>query len=133
MSGAGCSGNDGEFPVMPRLDTGKPLAQTFNHANEKSVAGAYSVVLDNQMKVELTATLRIGFDRFTCPDRQGAALVLDTTYTNTATGIAGSVTQVDGKTISGITTGGHFCGNSTNVLVYFYAPSRPICSRRPCR
>jgi putative alpha-1,2-mannosidase len=40
MSGAGCSGNDGEFPVMPTLDATRPLAQTFSHANEKSVAGA---------------------------------------------------------------------------------------------
>ncbi|NML29795.1 GH92 family glycosyl hydrolase [Paraburkholderia antibiotica] len=121
MSGAGCSGNDGEFPVMPTLDASKPLAQTFDHANEKSVPGAYSVVLDNHIKVELTATLRSGFGRFTYPDQQSSTLVLDTTYTNTATGVAGSVTKVDAKTISGSTTGGHFCGNSTNVPVYFYA------------
>ncbi|RZF28252.1 glycoside hydrolase family 92 protein [Paraburkholderia sp. UYCP14C] len=121
MSGAGCGGNDGEFPVMPTLDATKPLAQTFNHANEKAVAGAYSVLLDNQIKVELTATLRTGFGRFTYPNQQSSTLVLDTTYTNTQTGVAGSVTQVDARTISGSTTGGHFCGNSTNVPVYFYA------------
>ncbi|MEX3960785.1 GH92 family glycosyl hydrolase [Paraburkholderia sp. EG286B] len=121
MSGAGCSGNDGEFPVMPTLDASKPLAQTFSHTNEKSVAGAYSVVLDNQVKVELTATLRTGFGRFTYPDNQPSTLVLNTTYTNTQTSVAGSVTQVDARTISGSTTGGHFCGNSTNVPVYFYA------------
>lgn len=121
MSGAGCSGDDGEFPVMPTLDAARPLAQTFNHANEKAVAGAYSVLLDNQIKVELTATLRTGFGRFTYPDQQSSTLVLDTTYTNTQTDVAGTVTQVDARTISGSTTGGHFCGNSTNVPVYFYA------------
>jgi predicted alpha-1,2-mannosidase len=129
MSGAGCSGNDGEFPVMPTLDATKPLAQTFNHANEKAVAGAYSVLLDNQIKVELTATLRTGFGRFTYPDQQPSTLVLNTTYTNTESGVAGAVTQVDAQTVSGSTTGGHFCGNSTNVPVYFYAQfSQPFAS-----
>jgi predicted alpha-1,2-mannosidase len=129
MSGAGCSGNDGEFPVMPTLDATKPLAQTFNHANEKAVAGAYSVLLDNQIKVELTATLRTGFGRFTYPDQQPSTLVLNTTYTNTESGVAGAVTQVDAQTISGSTTGGHFCGNATNVPVYFYAQfSQPFAS-----
>src|ERR1700722_7104821 len=129
MSGAGCSGNDGEFPVMPTLDATKPLAQTFNHANEKAVAGAYSVLLDNQIKVELTATLRTGFGRFTYPDQQPSTLVLNTTYTNTESGVAGAVTQVDAQTVSGSTNGGHFCGNATNVPVYFYAQfSQPFAS-----
>jgi putative alpha-1,2-mannosidase len=118
---AGCSSNDGEFPVMPTLDATKPLAQPFDHANEKAVAGAYSVLLDNQIKVELTATLRTGFGRFTYPAQQESTLVLDMTYTNTQSGVAGTVTQVEARTISDTTTGGHFCGNSTNVPVYFYA------------
>ncbi|MGF6725272.1 putative alpha-1,2-mannosidase [Paraburkholderia sp. GAS41] len=129
MSGAGCGGNDGEFPVMPTLDATKPLAQTFNHANEKSVAGAYSVLLDNQIKVELTATLRTGFGRFIYPDQQPSSLVLNTTYTNTESSVTGTVTQVDAQTLSGSTTGGHFCGNGTNVPVYFYAQfSQPFAS-----
>jgi predicted alpha-1,2-mannosidase len=121
MSGAGCSGNDGEFPVMPTLDATKPLAQTFKHANEKAVAGAYSVLLDNQIKVELTATLRTGFGRFTYPSQQPSTLVLDTTYTNTQPGVAGTVTQVDAQTVSGSTTGGKFCSDGPGVPVYFYA------------
>ncbi|MGF6968196.1 putative alpha-1,2-mannosidase [Paraburkholderia sp. WC7.3g] len=92
MSGAGCSGNDGEFPVMPTRDAAGPLAQAFSYANEMAAAGAYSVLLDNPIKVELTATLRTGFGRFTYPAQGSSTLVLDTTYTNTQTGVTGSVT-----------------------------------------
>jgi predicted alpha-1,2-mannosidase len=121
MSGAGCSGNDGEFPVMPTLNATQSLAQAFSHSNETAVPGAYSVLLNNQIKVELTATLRTGFGRFTYPASQPAVLVLGTTSTNTRSSVSGTVTKVAADTISGSTTGGGFCGNSAQVPVYFYA------------
>jgi predicted alpha-1,2-mannosidase len=120
MSGAGCAGNNGEFPVMPTTDTSK-LVPTFSHANETARAGYYSVLLDSQIKVELTATLRSGFGRFTYPAGKPAYLVIDTTRTNTKTSTTGSVTKVAADTISGSTVGGGFCGNGTPVPVYFYA------------
>ncbi len=120
MSGAGCAGNNGEFPVMPTTDTSK-LVPTFSHANETARAGYYSVLLDTQIKVELTATLRSGFGRFTYPAGKPAYLVIDTTRTNTKTSTTGSVTKVAADTISGSTVGGGFCGNGTPVPVYFYA------------
>ncbi|WP_133649345.1 GH92 family glycosyl hydrolase [Paraburkholderia flava] len=120
MSGAGCSGNDGEFPVMPTTDATQ-LAPSFKHTNEHAAAGFYSVVLDSGVKVELTATLRTGFGRFTYPAAKPSIVVLDTTHTNTNSQVAGSVTKVATDTISGSTTGGGFCGNSTQVPVYFYA------------
>ncbi|MGH8781398.1 GH92 family glycosyl hydrolase [Paraburkholderia sp.] len=128
MSGAGCGGNDGEFPVMPTTDATQ-LTPSFSHSNEHAAAGFYSVVLDSQVKVELTATLRTGFGRFTYPAAKPSIVVLDTTHTNTRTSVAGSVTKVASDTISGTTTGGGFCGNSTAVPVYFYAQfSQPFAS-----
>ncbi|MCX4163073.1 MULTISPECIES: GH92 family glycosyl hydrolase [Paraburkholderia] len=126
MSGAGCSGNDGEFPVMPTTDVTK-LVSTFQHSNEHAQAGAYSVLLDNQVKVELTATLRSGFGRFTYPASQPSILVLNATRTNTRSQVSGSIIKVASNAISGSTIGGGFCGNSTSVPVYFYAQfSKPF-------
>ncbi|WP_082725287.1 GH92 family glycosyl hydrolase [Burkholderia sp. RF4-BP95] len=120
MSGAGCGGNNGEFPIMPTTDTSE-LAPTFNHANETARAGYYSVLLDTQIKVELTATLRSGFGRFTYPDGKPAYLVIDTTHTNTRTSTNGTVTKVAPDAISGRTVGGYLCGKTAPVPVYFYA------------
>lgn len=120
MPGAGCSGNNGEFPVMPTTDATQ-LVPTFSHANETARPGYYSVVLDSQIKVELTATLRTGFGRFTYPAGKPALLVLDATRTNTKTSTTGAITQVSGSALSGSTIGGGFCGNSVPVPVYFYA------------
>ncbi|AOI38313.1 alpha-mannosidase [Burkholderia oklahomensis EO147] len=128
MSGAGCAGNNGEFPVMPTTDATK-LAPTFNHANETAKPGYYSVLLDSQIKVELTATLRTGFGRFTYPAGKPAILVLDATRTNTKTSTSGAITRVSSTAISGSTVGGGFCGNSVPVPVYFYATfDRPFAS-----
>ncbi|NHH83350.1 hypothetical protein DRA46_05488 [Burkholderia gladioli] len=93
MPGAGCGGNNGEFPVMPTTDFTQ-LVPTFSHANETAKPGYYSVLLDSQIKVELTATLRTGFGRFTYPAGKPALLVLDATRTNTKTSTTGSITQV---------------------------------------
>ena len=120
MPGAGCSGNNGEFPVMPTTDPTQ-LSPTFSHANETARPGYYSVLLDSQIKVELTATLRTGFGQFAYPAGKPALLVLDATRTNTKTSTTGSVTQVSDSAISGSTIGGGFCGNSVPVPVYFYA------------
>ncbi|WP_038737141.1 GH92 family glycosyl hydrolase [Burkholderia pseudomallei] len=120
MSGAGCAGNNGEFPVMPTTDATK-LAPTFSHANETAKPGYYSVLLDSQIKVELTATLRTGFGRFAYPAGKPALLVIDATRTNTKTSTSGAITRVSANAISGSTVGGGFCGNSVPVPVYFYA------------
>jgi predicted alpha-1,2-mannosidase len=120
MSGAGCSGNDGEFPVMASTDATQ-LTPTFSHANEHAAAGYYSVKLDNQVKVELTATLRTGFGRFSYPQGQPSVLVINTTHTNARAQTSGTVMQVSSTALSGSTIGGGFCGNGRAVPVYFYA------------
>ncbi len=120
MSGAGCGGNGGEFPVMPRTDTGK-LLPGFSHDNEHAAPGYYSVKLDNGIKVELTATLRTGFGRFTYPAGQPSILVLDATSTNTKSHTTGTVTGISANELQGSTTSQGFCNHTTPVTVYFDA------------
>ncbi len=49
----------------------------FSHQNEHAEPGYYSVLLDNHIKVELTATERAGFYRYTFPKSENATVVLN--------------------------------------------------------
>jgi len=128
MSGTGGQGNNGEIPILPTVGP-SVVASSFSHAKEHAAPGYYGVTLDNQVKVELTATLRTGFGRFTYPADKPALLLIDTTRTNTLTGVAGSITQLDDHTIQGSTVGGGFEGRSNRIPVYFYAQfDQPVLS-----
>ena len=120
MSGTGGSGNNGEIPFMATTSLAN-LTPTFKHTNEIAKPGYYAVTLDNSVKVELTATLRTGFGRFTFPADNPAIVHIDTTHTNTLTSTTGSIAQVATDAVAGSTTGGDFEGAASRVPVYFYA------------
>ncbi|MCX6209363.1 MAG: hypothetical protein NTZ59_07605, partial [Bacteroidetes bacterium] len=73
LSGTGCSdyGDIAFMPYFSKTDNfdyvkNNLLQAKFSHKNEKASAGYYSVVLDDiPIKVELTATTRTGFQRYT--------------------------------------------------------------------
>ena len=70
LSGTGVS-DWGDILIMPTLGTpsfdNKIYASKFSHATEKASAGYYEVVLaDDNIKAELTTTLRTGIHRYTC-------------------------------------------------------------------
>jgi len=116
-SGAGCT-NNGELPIMPMLDTTLPL-QKFAHTNEKVEAGYYSVKFDDGIQVELTATDRTGFGRFTYPATGGKILVVDASKTATIFNTNAHVDQDGMQKLSGFTTGGRFCGASNTYKLFF--------------
>ncbi len=72
LSGTGCS-DYGDIAFMPTLeiDSLKPiwkldtLSTSFTHRNEIANAGYYSVLLNNEIHVELTSTKRVGMQRYT--------------------------------------------------------------------
>jgi predicted alpha-1,2-mannosidase len=73
LSGTGCS-DYGDIAFMPYFSKTESfddikdnlLQAKFSHKNETATAGYYSVVLNNiPVKVELTATTRTGFQRYT--------------------------------------------------------------------
>lgn len=82
LSGTGCS-DYGDILLMPT--TGNPTLSnslnngypsSFRHNTEKAEAGYYSVILDNyNIKVELTATERVGFHKYTFPDKTGNIII----------------------------------------------------------
>lgn len=85
LSGTGC-GCLGDVLVMPTvgelfLDPGSPghgYESKFSHSSEKATPGYYSVYLDDpKVAVELTATPRCGFHKYTFPESDAAHIIVD--------------------------------------------------------
>jgi predicted alpha-1,2-mannosidase len=80
LSGTGVS-DYGDIMLMPTLGSAKYFpalyAEDFRHKNEKAEAGYYSVLLNNNVKVELTSTTRVGMHQYTFPKTDSANLVFD--------------------------------------------------------
>jgi predicted alpha-1,2-mannosidase len=56
-------------------------ASKFSHANEKAEPGYYSVKLDDDnILAEMTATSRVGLHRYTFPENDRAAILMDLTW-----------------------------------------------------
>ena len=86
LTGTGCGdlGNIllmpsvGELRLSPGAHPGEGYRARFSHEDEVSRPGYYSVKLpDYQVKVELTATARAGFHRYTFPATKEGHVVLD--------------------------------------------------------
>src|SRR3546814_2065367 len=68
LSGTGCTGASGDVPIMPvtvpverspsSVAAGLGYASLLDHAKESASPGAYTVTLDNRVRVELGATNR---------------------------------------------------------------------------
>lgn len=84
LSGTGI-GDMLDISFMPFITKGEMppanLKTTFKHENERASAGYYSVKLDNNIQVELTATERVGFHHYQFPlivdSGQRATIVID--------------------------------------------------------
>ena len=83
LSGTGIS-DYGDILLMPTVGdvalTNTRYASGFSHGDESARPGYYSVKLDNGVLVELTATLRAGFHRYTYPANGQANIILDLTH-----------------------------------------------------
>jgi predicted alpha-1,2-mannosidase len=103
LSGTGVS-DYGDVMLMPMTlekasTKPKDYASPFSHANEKAGAGWYEVFLDkHQIKVELTASQRVGFHKYTFPKKSGA-IVIDLEHRDQL--IKGYIEKVDDNHIRG--------------------------------
>ena len=75
LSGTGIS-DYGDILLMPAAGEFSGSSR-FDHRNERATAGYYSVKLDDNILVELTATARVGMHRYTFPRTSEAAILLD--------------------------------------------------------
>lgn len=87
LSGTGCA-DLGDILVMPftgevRTARGKQdniegsCASYYKHENESVAPGYYSLLMDNGVQVELTATERVALHHYTFPKDQAAHLLID--------------------------------------------------------
>lgn len=110
--------------TLPDESTG--IYSYFSHDKEKSKAGFYSVHLDRfDIDVELTATKRVGFHRYTFPESADSKIIIDLEH-----GIGwdmptnGSVVQENDSVISGYR---YSKGWANDQRIYFSAIfSKPI-------
>ena len=97
LTGTGCGdlGNIllmptvGELKLTPGAQPGEGYRARFSHADESARPGYYSVYLpDYKVKVELTASARAGFHRYTFPETTAGHVIVDLQH-----GIANNVTE----------------------------------------
>lgn len=137
ISGAGCS-YGGDFAMMPMLgaqpsappEVRNTFAAPFSHTNEIARPGYYGVTFDNGTKVELTATTRTGFGRFTYPGREPMTLMINTGSDINGPDASGVNLNPAANEVSGWCVGGHFCHGRASRnksrgpdarTIYFYA------------
>ncbi|MBD0777417.1 glycoside hydrolase family 92 protein [Maribacter sp. ANRC-HE7] len=80
FSGVGCRGVGGNLRILPFvLSEGDSIAkaQTYSKESEQAKAGFYSVVLDNGVKTQLTATRQVAFHEYSFPKTENAGFTID--------------------------------------------------------
>lgn len=71
----------GRLYLNPLAPGKKGYGSAFDHQHEKASPGYYSVLLNNfNIRAELTATLRAGFQKYTFPQSDSARIVIDLAY-----------------------------------------------------
>ena len=124
LSGTGCA-DLGDIAFLPLLDADQKAVK-FSHQAEYVRPGYYSVMLDNGIRVELTATERTGLHRYTLPaTATNGYLRLDLQQ-----GVGGDkTTSCEARQESPTVISGYRCshGWANNQQVYFVAEfSRPV-------
>lgn len=130
LSGAGCL-DGGNFSFMPILTAGKPpngnrmaFAAAFSHDDEVAKPGYYSVALNNGIKVELTATTRTGFGRFTYPVGKTATMAINAASDVNHSDDSNISIDPANREVSGWSIGGYFCQHNhqrDKRMIYFCA------------
>src|SRR5690554_1106236 len=138
ISGAGLSGL-GDILLMPtigdvQLSSGneenpeKGYRSRFSHESEIVSPGYYRVLLDDyNIVVELTASSRVGFHRYTFPERSEGNVIIDPTH-----GLDESITETQVEFVSNTELQGYkrSVGDDGSNTVYFYAEfSEPFVRR----
>ena len=130
FSGRGCPAYQ-DFPFQPSVGAlpATPFhfstyATAFSHQQEAASPGYYQVFLPQEnVQVELTATLRSGFGRFTYPASPTALMLINAGGSATGDAQNGTGIRIVGNhEVTGQATSGHFCAGGNNTYtVYFVA------------
>ena len=109
-------------------DPDKGFRSRFDKKDETARPGYYSILLkDYQVKAELTATARVGFQRYTFPETEAAHILLNIGNRQGESGAVRDayIKQIDGNTIEGyVITEPEYVKKyqaGSSVAMYFYA------------
>jgi predicted alpha-1,2-mannosidase len=130
MMGAGCAGAAGDIPFMPvtvNVDRSPELSVSqlvytsgFKHADEQATPGAYSVRMDNGVQVDLSATKRTGFARFTFPEGRFKNVLIRPSASEVGSSDAHIEIDAANRTVKGWVSSGNFCGQSPEKRRSYY-------------
>src|SRR5262249_52941405 len=127
FSGRGCTAYQ-DIPLLPVPSASPDLTPvTFSHANESAAPGAYSVLLDNGINVELSVTPRTGLGRITWPSGAalGSIVVNAAGSVNGASDVAVSI-DAPHQLLTGHVTSQVGCGTDKYTLYFAIVFSQPI-------
>ncbi len=103
LSGTGCS-DYGDVLLMPMVDKysfkNTEYASGFSHKNESASPGYYKVIMKNGVIVELTASQRTGFHKYSYPAYKTPYVVLDLAHRDEV--IESSLEIVNDTTVKGL-------------------------------
>jgi len=112
----------GDLKIIPgpKGDTSRGYRSKFSHDEEFAKPGYYSVYLeDYDIFVELTASTRVGFHRYTFPETDKAYILIDLFHRIGDMAERAYVKIVGNDEVEGYITGGHFCGARDPHTIYF--------------
>ena len=135
LSGTGCP-DMGDIMFMPvtgdvtfyrgdKDNTSTGYRSSFSHESEEAHPGYYKVKLDDyNIKVELTATERAGFHRYTFPKSDSGGIIIDMSHGIGDTTIESGIQLLNDTTLVGKRRSSGFVKDHT---YYFYAQlSKPV-------
>jgi len=124
LDGAGCAG-ERDLPIFPltsRPDATLDRSDTLVHSRELASPGFYEVTLGSGIKVDLTATQRSGFARFTFPKGAKQYLTIASGTKRDLLMTRGfEATVAESRLITGWHESSLFCASNSSYKVYFAA------------
>jgi predicted alpha-1,2-mannosidase len=124
LNGAGCSAEH-DFPILPMTgppDPANAMSASFSHDKEIASPGFYEVTLGSGIQVDLTATARTGFLRFTFPKGADEYVTLASASTRDLVISGGFDAAIqDGGLVTGSHTSDLFCFSDSSYKLYFAA------------
>lgn len=77
IGGVGCKGAGGNLRILPWVGHVNSVVATFDKANEIASPAYYSVLFENKIQAELTATNYTAFHRYEFPASDSACIIFD--------------------------------------------------------
>src|SRR5690242_20155786 len=125
LSGVGC-GVAGELPIMPTTGAitsvdPNTYRSAYSHSDEEASPGYYRVGLSTyDVRAELTATERTGWQRYTFPSTRAANVLFNTGKANQSV-FDSEIHVVGDRTIEGRVEAGNFCAGKDDHTIFFTA------------